>query len=200
MKKTIVTLACCALIAPLAFAQTGSAHKRQKTTTTQPLTVTGTIASSALQGLVKDPKGHPIKGADIRIETANSGKLLKTVKTDANGYYISDGLPAGTYRVTLVLNGAAKASINNAKMKLGEPTQLNFDLRSTLVSQTSAPSEKGKHWVWQPTETGTRLAGRWVEVDDSGSWAAAAGASNVIRVSPEALQRQVHSADIIHGK
>ncbi len=40
MKKTIVTLACCALLAPLGFAQTGT---RQGTTTTEPITVTGTI-------------------------------------------------------------------------------------------------------------------------------------------------------------
>jgi hypothetical protein len=40
MTKTIVTLACCALLAPLAFAQTGS---KQGTTTTEPITVTGTI-------------------------------------------------------------------------------------------------------------------------------------------------------------
>ena len=40
MNKTIVTLAC-VLIAPLAFAQTSSTDKRQ--TTTEPITVTGTI-------------------------------------------------------------------------------------------------------------------------------------------------------------
>src|SRR6058998_3435061 len=42
MKRTIVTVAC-ALIAPLAFAQTSSTHKRQKTTTTERIKVTGTI-------------------------------------------------------------------------------------------------------------------------------------------------------------
>ena len=42
MKRTIVTVAC-ALIAPLAFAQTSSTHKRQKTTITEAITVTGTI-------------------------------------------------------------------------------------------------------------------------------------------------------------
>ncbi len=194
MKKTIITLAC-ALIAPLAFAQTSSKGTRQGPNTAETITVTGT-----LQGIVKDPKGHPIKGADIRIETTNSGKLLKTVKTDANGHYVSDGLPARTYRVTLVLNGAVKASINNAKVTLGEPTQLNLDLRSTSASQTSAHAEKGRHWVWQPADSGSRLPGRWVEVDDNGGWAAAAGASSVIRVSPEELERQVHSADIIYGK
>jgi hypothetical protein len=43
MKKTIVTLACCALFAPLAFAQTGSKGTKQGTTTTEPITVTGTV-------------------------------------------------------------------------------------------------------------------------------------------------------------
>jgi hypothetical protein len=40
MKKTIVTLACCALLAPLVFAQTAT---KQGTTTTEPITVTGTF-------------------------------------------------------------------------------------------------------------------------------------------------------------
>jgi hypothetical protein len=40
MKKTIVTLACCALLAPLVFAQTAT---KQGKTTTEPITVTGTF-------------------------------------------------------------------------------------------------------------------------------------------------------------
>ena len=44
MKKTIVILAC-ALIAPLAFAQTSSKGKRQGPTTTESITVTGTIVT-----------------------------------------------------------------------------------------------------------------------------------------------------------
>jgi hypothetical protein len=44
IKKTIVILACGALIAPVAFAQTRSTHKKQTTATTeQPITVTGTV-------------------------------------------------------------------------------------------------------------------------------------------------------------
>jgi hypothetical protein len=42
MKKTIVTLACCAFIAPLAFAQT---HKKQTATSEQEITVTGTVVN-----------------------------------------------------------------------------------------------------------------------------------------------------------
>ena len=40
-----------------------------------------------LQGIVKDAKGNPIQGADIRIEATNNGRLLTTVKTDVYGRY-----------------------------------------------------------------------------------------------------------------
>ena len=43
IKKIIAILACGALIAPVAFAQTRSTHERQATTTTEGITVTGTV-------------------------------------------------------------------------------------------------------------------------------------------------------------
>src|SRR6266550_3882997 len=48
MKRTIVTVVLM-LIAPLAFAQTSSTHKRQATTT-EPITVTGTIIPTPEEG------------------------------------------------------------------------------------------------------------------------------------------------------
>src|SRR5437762_3032095 len=146
-------------------------------------------ANSVLQGIVKDAKGHPIQGADIWIEAKNTGRLLTTVKTDANGRYTLGSLAAGNYRVTLVVNGAVKTSINNTTLEPGESTQLNFDLKQTRASITV---KKGKHWVWIPAFTGSRLPGRWVEVDGSGSWAAAAPANHIVRVSAEELQREAH--------
>ena len=154
-------------------------------------------ASSVLQGMVKDANGHPIEGANIRIETKNGGRLLTTVNTDANGRYSLEGLPAGSYRVTLVVNGAVKTSINNTTIEASESTQLNFDLTRTRASVTV---KKGKHWVWIPAFTGSRLPGHWVEIDDSGSWAAEAGATNVVRISGEELQRTIHSKDIKRGQ
>ena len=124
-------------------------------------------ATSILQGVVTDPSGRPVKGADIRIEAKDGSKLLKTVKTDVNGHYVSDALPAGAYRVTLILNGAIRASIDTAKTKSGQPTQLNFDLKSTSASQASGSVKKTKHKVWVPAGTGTHLGGSWVEVDDN---------------------------------
>ena len=144
---------------------------------------------SAIQGVVKDAKGQAIKGADVRIESRDGSKVFKTVKTDGNGRYVSDGLRAGVYRVTLVVNGAVKASIMNTKTKADQSTQLNFDLKPASAAQANAAAKSGKkHMVWVPSSTGSHIGGRWVEVDESGS--ADSGALNVKRGSAEALRRE----------
>jgi hypothetical protein len=144
---------------------------------------------SAIQGVVKDAKGQAIKGADVRIESRDGRQQFNTVKTDAKGRYISQGLPAGgVYRVTLLVNGAVKASITNTKTKADQPTQLNFDLKPVATSQATTTQKKGKHMVWVPARTGSHVGGSWVEVDETGS--AEAGALNVKRGSAEALRQQ----------
>src|SRR6266516_7468163 len=88
-------------------------------------------ANSVLEGVVKDAKGHPVQGVNVRIETKNGRRLLTTVKTDENGRYVLRDLAAGTYRVTLVVNGALKTSINNMILEPGESILLKFNLTQT---------------------------------------------------------------------
>jgi len=146
---------------------------------------------SAIQGVVKDAKGQAIKGADVRIESKDAKQHFNTVKTDAKGRYISEGLPAGVYRVTLVVNGAVKTSITNTKTKADQTTQLNFDLKPVPAAQASA-GQKGKHMVWVPAQTGSHIGGRWVEVDDGTT--SAPGTLNVQRANAEQMQRAANSA------
>src|SRR5262245_66052979 len=72
---------------------------------------------ASIQGIVKDAKGQPIKGADVRVESRDGKQLFNTVKTDGKGHYISQGLKPGVYRISLVVNGAVKASIMNTSAK-----------------------------------------------------------------------------------
>jgi hypothetical protein len=68
MKKTIVALACCALFAPLAFAQT----KRQTTTTTtttETITVTGRIVTESEEGAAANYQ--PARTLVIREDKSN---------------------------------------------------------------------------------------------------------------------------------
>jgi hypothetical protein len=141
----------------------------------------------SIQGIVKDAKGQPIKGADVRIESKDGKQMFNTVKTDAKGRYISQGLQPGVYRVSLLVNGATKASIMNTKTKSDQATQLNFDLQPAAAMRANTAAKSGKHMVWMPPATGTHTGGRWVEVPDG---AAEPGALNVKKVSAEELQRQ----------
>jgi serine/threonine protein kinase len=121
---------------------------------------------ASLQGFVKDAKGEPIKGADVRIESRDRKEVVSTVKTDSKGRYISQGLQPGVYRVTLLVNGAVKASIMNTQTKANQPTQLNFDFKQT--SQAGNTTRRGKRMVWVPSRTGSHIGGNWVEADDTG--------------------------------
>jgi protocatechuate 3,4-dioxygenase beta subunit len=122
---------------------------------------------ASIQGFVKDAKGEPIKGADLRIESRDGKRMLNRVKTDSKGRYISQRLQPGVYRVTLLVNGAVKASITNTQTKANQPTQLNFDFKP---SQTAGATPKArKHMVWVPNRTGSHIGGTWVEVDDKGN-------------------------------
>ena len=146
---------------------------------------------SAIQGVVKDAKGQAIKGADVRIESKDGKQKFNIVKTDAKGRYISEGVPVGVYRVTLVVNGAVKASITNTKTKADQTTQLNFDLKPVPVAQANVQQKKGKHMVWVPPATGSHIGGSWVEVDDGAK--SAPGTLNVQRANAEQLQREANS-------
>jgi Carboxypeptidase regulatory-like domain len=118
--------------------------------------------TSILEGIVKDPNGRPIKGADVRIEAKNFSKI---VKTDANGRYVCDGLGVATYKATLVINGQVKASIANAKTQGGKPAQLNFNLTGQMAS-----AKKHTHMVFMRPDVDTHIGGgKWVEVDDNGN-------------------------------
>src|SRR5262245_2860775 len=68
----------------------------------------------------------------------------RRVKTNVKGRYSLEGLAAGNYRVTLIMNGAVKASINNTPLGPGESRHLNFELKQTRASVTVT---KGKHRV-----------------------------------------------------
>jgi TolB-like protein len=121
---------------------------------------------ACIQGFVKYAEGEPIEGADVRIESRDGKQVFSTVKTGPNGRYISQGLQSGVYRVTLLVNGAVKASIMNTQTKANQSTLLNFDLKPT--SQAGNIARGGKHMVWVPARTGSHLGGTWVEVDDKG--------------------------------
>ena len=68
MKKPIAILICCALLAPLAFAQPDAKGKKQETT--EPITVTGTIIMTTEDGSAASYQ--PVKTLVVREDRSNS--------------------------------------------------------------------------------------------------------------------------------
>jgi len=97
MTKTIVTLACCALVAPLAFGQTHSKHKGT-TKTEETVTVTGTIITAAEDGAATSYQ--PAKTLVIRQDDA-SKPATYTLNgpghvVDKNGAPVTTAVQPGT--------------------------------------------------------------------------------------------------------
>ena len=156
------------------------------------ITFNAWAGTTVIEGVVKDPTGRPIKGADVRIEAKNSSKIAKT---DVRGHYVSDGLAVGTYKVTLVINGQVMASIRDAKTQLGKPAQLNFNLTGKTAS-----AKKHTHFVYVQPDTGTHIGGgQWVEVDDNGVPVGNTGTSNVQKVTGSAVQQMQTNVHRVGG-
>ncbi len=96
--------------------------------------VSASAQVSALEGIVKGDDGQPIKAAVVHIERKDiKGKY--DVKTDKKGHYGHYGLPLGTYKVSVEVDGQVKDSVDNVRTKLGDPTPLNFDLKDQKKEQ-----------------------------------------------------------------
>ncbi len=68
MKKPIAILICCALLAPLAFAQPNAKGKKQETT--EPITVTGTILMTTEDGSAASYQ--PVRTLVVREDRSNT--------------------------------------------------------------------------------------------------------------------------------
>jgi hypothetical protein len=100
MKRTIVALACCALLAPLAFAQTSSKGKKEGTSSSEGVTVTGTLLKMTTQD-GSAANYQPFKTLVVREDRSNTpgsyvlngrGRVL-----NKNGEIIQTAIKPGTH-------------------------------------------------------------------------------------------------------
>jgi tetratricopeptide (TPR) repeat protein len=92
---------------------------------------------SAIEGDVKGVDGQPVKGAAILIERLDMKGTYKGAKTDKKGHYVYNGLPLGRYKVSLLIDGQVKDTVDNVKSQLGDPTPINFDLKAAADRNAS---------------------------------------------------------------
>jgi tetratricopeptide (TPR) repeat protein len=92
---------------------------------------------SAIEGDVKGSDGKAVVKAEILIERLDMKGTYKGAKTDKKGHYIYNGLPLGTYKISVIVDGQTKDSLNNVHTKLGDPTEVSFDLKKSADDQAA---------------------------------------------------------------
>ena len=94
----------------------------------------GLAQTGAIAGKVKGPDGNPLLNALVKIERTDIKGNYK-VKTNKNGEYFHAGLPLGQYNVILEVDGRDADRVQGVRTRLGDPTEINFDLHQQVVKQ-----------------------------------------------------------------
>lgn len=90
-----------------------------------------------LEGVVKDENGQPLKDAVIRVDRIDMKGKWDNLKTKKKGEYLHAGLPLGTFKVTLVIDGKDVDSVDNVRTSYSNPTVVNFDLQKVKAMQAA---------------------------------------------------------------
>jgi len=149
-----------------------------------------------IQGEVKGPDGSLLQGADVRIERKDVKGAPMTAKTDRKGSYTFRNLDLGAYALTASANGMAPTTIQNVKARSEGAVRINFNLNQAGAAKV-AGKKKATHMVWVPSDTGSNLGGRWVEVDDSGN--VDQGVFNVKKAGSGSLRAMQDSSGTVRG-
>ncbi|HXB75028.1 MAG TPA: tetratricopeptide repeat protein [Candidatus Acidoferrales bacterium] len=91
---------------------------------------------TAMEGDVKGEDGKPLQGAVIKIVRTDI-KGNYTVKSDKKGHFFYNGLPIGTYNITVEVGGKEADGVNGVHTRLGDPVQVPFDLQTKAKARAA---------------------------------------------------------------
>jgi tetratricopeptide (TPR) repeat protein len=99
--------------------------------------VAGWAQTTAFEGDVKGEDGKGVPKAVVHIDRKDIKGAYK-VNTDKKGHYYYGGLPIGSYRISVEIDGKERDSIDNVRSKLGDPTNIPFDLKEAAARAAAA--------------------------------------------------------------
>lgn len=112
-----------------------------------PLTIMFSVAcwgqTTAFEGDVKGEDGKPMVKTMVHLDRKDIKGNYK-VNTDKKGHYYYGGLPIGTYRIWVEVNGKERDAVDNVRSGLGDAKVINFDLKSSAASAADRQAEMQK--------------------------------------------------------
>jgi len=155
-----------------------------------------TGGSAALQGFVRDARGHPVAGAAVHLQGKSGEKVLRT---DLQGRYHFSALREGTYTLRAEMGGSGDATFGPFTLAQKEAKQVEltlapafFDEPTFIVAGVSDASSRGGHGSDTVLRSSEALAKATVSL---GKEPAAAENEKALR---EAVERDPANAELHH--
>ncbi|MGP8227015.1 MAG: carboxypeptidase regulatory-like domain-containing protein, partial [Terracidiphilus sp.] len=84
------------------------------------------VATGRIAGVVKDPSGAVVPGAEVEGRNLTTG-VRKSIVTNLTGRFVLDGLPDGFYEVTAAFNGFEIAILHHLVVAAGAETDVTLE-------------------------------------------------------------------------
>ena len=98
----------------------------------------------SIVGLVTDPSGAPVSGAQVAI-TDQETNFTRTVQTNDTGNYLATALPASTYSIAVTAKGFKAWHQSQVALNLRETVRVNVSLELGSTTETVEVHEEVVH-------------------------------------------------------
>ncbi|MFN7924769.1 MAG: carboxypeptidase regulatory-like domain-containing protein [Bryobacteraceae bacterium] len=104
------------------------------------LLVPGQTITSRIRGVVSDPSGAVVPGAEVSVLHESTG-LKRSVASSAAGQFALEAMPLGKYTLTVTMQGFKKFSSTGNELQVGEPLTLDVRLETGSITEQVTVSE-----------------------------------------------------------
>jgi hypothetical protein len=117
---------------------------------------------AVLHGVVVDPSGAVIPGAAITL--THEERALRT-KSGADGRYAFSSLAAGTYTVSVLVNGFAPLTISNVQVSAGTAKELKLSLSIAVEHQEVTVNDESRSVGLSPDQNSSAVVIKGGDLD-----------------------------------
>ena len=119
-------------------------------------------ATGKVVGLITDPSGAAIVGADVSVANTDTGAVSRA-QSGADGRYEVLNVPIGTYRVTVRHAGFESGEAPRNELQINQTLRVDFRLTIGAVSQTIAVDATASQVETENTTIGGTIVGAAVQ-------------------------------------
>ena len=115
------------------------------------------VATGSIAGLVTDPNGAAIPGANLTAKNDATGTEIKTTSSEA-GLYVFSSVPTGVYTLTVEKTGFKKLSRANIEIRIAQRFDLDLKLEVGDVQQTVSVTAEAPLLETSSAERGANIS------------------------------------------